>query len=78
MISAFTNTAFNDEIKITYNDSARKDPDAIRQSAIIEKQNGIISAAEYRQRVFGEDEETANAKVPPTNQSGIIGGFNFE
>ena len=78
MISAFTNTAFNDEIKITYNDSARKDPDAIRQSAIIEKQNGIISAAEYRQRVFGEDEETASAKVPPTNQSGIIGGFNFE
>lgn len=77
-LSVFAGVPFDDEIKITYNDTGRKDADKVRAAALAEVQNGIISESEYRQRVFGEDEETANAKVPPKMASNTLGGFSFE
>lgn len=78
MISAYKGVKFNDDLSITYNDTARKDPEQLRLAAITEVQNKIISPAEYRMRVFGEDEETANGKVPEQSASALIGGFNLE
>lgn len=79
MLSAYENVKFNDNLVIKYNDTARKDPEAIRRAALEEVMQGIISPAEYRERIFGEDEETAKAKVPEVNAAGSMGGyFNLE
>jgi len=79
MISAYENVPFDDRIEIVYNDAARKDPTQMKQLALQELQNGIISAAEYRMMFFGEDEQTANAKVPEqTNTNDFGGQFRFE
>jgi len=51
---------------VSYNDAARKDPDQMRSAALLELQNGIISKAEYRMRIFGETQEEAESKVPET------------
>lgn len=76
MLSAYEpeNRPSNADITITYNDSARKDPDKMRQSALLEVQNGIISEAEYRMRIFGEDEATAMSKVP---EKPVMDGFGL-
>lgn len=77
MISAYTGAKFDDSITITYNDAARKDAETMRQAAIIEVQNKIISPAEYRERIFGEDAETAAEKVPDAAASNTIGLFDM-
>ena len=47
-----------------------------RLAALQELQHGIISKAEYRMRIFGEDEETATAKVPEVEpQQSPFGGL---
>ena len=74
LLSAYERVPFDPEIIVSYNDAARKDPDQMRLAALQEVTNGIISKAEYRMRIFGEDEETANAKVPAAAEP-TLGGF---
>ena len=64
LLSAYEKVPFDPEITVSYNDAARKDPDQMRSAALLELQNGIISKAEYRMRIFGETEEEAESKVP--------------
>lgn len=79
MYSAFLNVPFDDALEITYNDAGRKNPDEVRNEALQELQNNVISVAEYRMRIFGEDEATASARAPEPLSSGNIGGaFSFE
>ena len=76
LLTAYSNIPFDDEITVSYNDSARKDPDQMRQAALLEVQQGIISKAEYRMRIFGESEEEAASKVPaaePISFGGLFG-----
>ena len=75
LLSAYERVPFDPEIIVSYNDAARKDPDQMRLAALQEVTNGIISKAEYRMRIFGEDEETANAKVPPAAEPTFGGMF---
>lgn len=75
LLNLYAGVKFDDEIIINYNDTARKDPEAIRRQALEEVINNIITPAEYRTRIFGEDEETAAEKVPAQNASGDIGGM---
>ena len=75
LLSAYEKVPFDPEIIVTYNDAARKDPDQMRLAALQELQNGIISKAEYRMRIFGEDKETAEAKVPAATQPTFGGLF---
>lgn len=76
LLSAYERIPFNPEITVSYNDAARKDPDQMRLAALQELNAGIISKAEYRVRIFGEDMETAEAKVPPQPPLEIGGLFN--
>ena len=76
LLSAYERIPFNPEITVSYNDAARKDPDQMRLAALQELNAGIISKAEYRVRIFGEDMETAEAKVPQKQELGIEGYFN--
>jgi len=76
LLSAYERVPFDPEIIVSYNDAARKDPDQMRLAALQELTNGIISKAEYRMRIFGEDEETATAKVPPAAAPTFGGMFN--
>lgn len=76
-LSVFAGVTFDDEITITYNDTGRKDPSQMKQEAMLEVQNGIMSKAEYRQKIYGEDEATAAAKVPEENNSNLYGGFSI-
>lgn len=76
LLSAYERIPFDPEIIVSYNDAARKDPDQMRLAALQELQNGIISKAEYRIRIFGEDEETATAKVPVQQALDFGGMFN--
>lgn len=76
LLSAYQNVPFDPEIIVSYNDAARKDPDQMRLAALQELAQGIISKAEYRMRIFGEDEETAAANVPaaePLNLNSFFG-----
>lgn len=66
LLSAYEKVPFDPEITVSYNDAARKDPDQMRSAALLELQNGIISKAEYRMRIFGETKEEAESKVPET------------
>ncbi len=75
LLSAYEKVPFDDQIIVSYNDAARKDPDQQRLAALQELQNGIITKAEYRMRIFGEDEETAQAKVPVVEQQPLLGGL---
>lgn len=75
MLAAYKVAPFNDELVIKYNDTARKDPEAIRRAALEEVVQGIISKDEYRMRIFGEDEETAAARVPEENAASNMGGY---
>lgn len=75
LLSAYERVPFDPDITVTYNDAARKDPDQMRLAALQELTNGIITKAEYRMRIFGEDEETALAKVPPEAPPASFGGF---
>ena len=74
-MSACERVPFDPEIIVSYNDAARKDPDQMRLAALQELGAGIISKAEYRMRIFGEDEETATAKVPPAEPTPLEGLF---
>ena len=76
LLSAYERIPFDPEIIVSYNDAARKDPDQMRLAALQELQNGIISKAEYRMRIFGEDEETATANVPQQQALDFGGMFN--
>lgn len=78
MLSLYENVEFDDEIQVTYNDTSRKDPVAMKQAAMQEVINGIMSKAEYRMMFYGEDEATANAKVPQQPASNDYGGFTLE
>lgn len=76
LLSAYERVPLDDRIIVSYNDAARKDPDQMRLAALQELSNGIISKAEYRMRIFGEDEETAKAKVPEVEpQQSPFGGI---
>jgi len=66
LLTAYERVKFDPEITVSYNDAARKDPDQMRQAALLEVTNGIISKAEYRMRIFGETKEDAEARVPET------------
>ncbi len=78
MLTIYEQIVFDDSIEISYNDSSRKDPAQMKQIALQELQNGIISVAEYRQMFFGEDEETAIRNTPEQTVSNDFGGFRFE
>lgn len=78
MLSIYEQIPFDDSIEISYNDSTRKDPAQMKQIAMQELQNGIISVAEYRQMFFGEDEQTSIANTPEQTVSNDWGGFKFE
>ena len=69
LLNLYEDNEFNYDILISYNDAGRKDPEKVRLAALQEVQNGIISEAEYRMRVFGEDEETALSKVPEKKEN---------
>ena len=75
LLSAYERVPLDDRIIVSYNDAARKDPDQMRLAALQELQNGIISKAEYRMRIFGEDEATASAKVPEVEPQNAFGGL---
>lgn len=72
MASAYLGVKFDDEIKITFNDMVRKDPQQMKLTAMQEVSAGLLGKHEYRQMFYGEDEETAKANVPEPEQ---IGGF---
>ena len=78
MLNVYEGVEFNDEIEITYNDASRKDPVAMKQAAMQEVINGIMSKAEYRMMFYGETEEEANARVPQQTASNDFGGFEIE
>ncbi len=63
MESAYNGTPFNDEIEIKFNDMARKDPQSEKTEDLLEVQQGIMSKEEFRMKWYGEDIETAKAKV---------------
>lgn len=75
LLSAYERVPFNPDIVVSYNDAARKDPDQMRTAAIQELQAGVISKAEYRMRIFGEDEATAAQKVPAASAPDLGGLF---
>ncbi len=50
-------------LTIAFDDSVIEDKEAISNRALREYNARLISGSEYRQRVFGEDEETAKAKI---------------
>jgi A118 family predicted phage portal protein len=50
-------------LTIGFDDSIIEDKEAISNRALREQQAGVISRAEYRMKVFGEDEETAKKKI---------------
>lgn len=52
-----------DGLTIAFDDSIIEDKEAISNRALREQSAGVISRAEYRMRVFGEDEETAKKKI---------------
>ena len=72
MASAYLGVKFDDEIKITFNDMSRKDPQQMKLTAMQEVSAGLLDKHEYRQMFYGEDEETARANVPEPQ---AIGGF---
>ena len=72
MASAYLGVKFDDDIKITFNDMTRKDPQQMKLTAMQEVSAGLLGKHEYRQMFYGEDEETAKANVPEPEQ---IGGF---
>ena len=65
----------SEENKERTRQAAWKDPDQMRSAALLELQNGIISKAEYRMRIFGEDEATAAQKVPLASAPDLGGLF---
>lgn len=78
MESAYNGTPFNDEIEIKFNDMARKDPQSEKTEDLLEVQQGIMSKEEFRVKWYGEDIETAKAKVEEmkSNEPENIFGFN--
>lgn len=52
------------EINIKFDDSIIQDKDAERQQYKEEVSMGIMSPVEYRQKVYGEDEKTAQKMIP--------------
>ena len=50
-------------LTITFDDSVIEDKNAISDRALRELSAGVISKAEYRQRIFGEDKETSESKI---------------
>lgn len=78
IISALEGEKFDDEITITYNDTARKDPEALRLAALQEVQNGLMAKWEYRVKFYGEDEETAKANAPEEPSYNNFGGLSLE
>lgn len=77
MESAYNGTPFNDEIEIKFNDMARKDPEAEKKEDLLEVQQGIMSKDEFRVKWYGEDEETAKAKVEEMKSSEPDNLFGF-
>lgn len=59
-----TNTIYEGDIGIDFDDSIIEDKTAERQQYKEEVAMGTMSPVEYRMRVYGEDEETAKSKIP--------------
>ena len=78
MLTVYENVKMDAEIEIKYNDANRKDPSSMKQIALQELAEGIISPAEYRTMFFGEDKETAERNVPEKVVSNNFGGFTIE
>ena len=52
------------EIQVNFDDSIIQDKDAERQQYKEEVAAGLMGPVEYRMRVYNEDEETAQSKIP--------------
>ena len=62
--TAFGNYNINtDDMVIQFDDSIIEDKEAESNRALREKSAGIISAVEYREKIFGETEEIAKQKI---------------
>lgn len=62
--TAFGNYNINtDDMVIQFDDSIIEDKEAESNRALREKNAGIISAVEYREKIFGETEEIAKKKI---------------
>ncbi len=81
----YASTAFGnynistDDMVIQFDDSIIEDKEAESNRALREKNSGIISAVEYREKIFGETEKIAKKKIaevkandPSTND--LVGG----
>lgn len=75
MLSAYTNTPFNEQITISYNDMTRKDPKELKEMALREVAAGIMSKAEYRMMFYGETEEEAQSKLPVEETQALFGNY---
>lgn len=69
MAICYASTAFGeknintDGLKITFDDSIIEDKESESDRALRELSAGVISKSEYRQKIFGETEETASQKI---------------
>ena len=73
MASAYTGVPFNADVEISYNDLTRKDPIQYRQQLLTEITAGVLNKWEYREQIYGEDEETAKLNTPEAETSGMFG-----
>ena len=68
--TAFGNYNINtDDMVIQFDDSIIEDKEAESNRALREKNAGIISAVEYREKIFGETEEIAKKKIAEIRES---------
>ena len=78
--TAFGNYNINtDDMVIQFDDSIIEDKEAESNRALREKNAGIISAVEYREKIFGETEEIAKQKIAEVKENDpsvndIVGG----
>lgn len=75
----FTNIQFNvledDEIKIKFDDSIFEDRNAEMERDRMDVQAGILSVPEYREKWYGEDEDTSIEKYQQHFQYNIINNY---
>ena len=68
--TAFGNYNINtDDMVIQFDDSIIEDKEVESNRALREKNAGIISAVEYREKIFGETEEIAKQKIAEVREN---------